>query len=73
MVELVAVLDPAVLVVPITAGKQPPECKDGAILVEAELHLERTSVTTSAKGGDTRTIYAAVIDNLISSDWYIGD
>jgi hypothetical protein len=54
-------------------GKQPPECEQGAILVEAQLHLERTSVTTSAREGDTRTVYSAVIDNLISSEWYIGD
>jgi hypothetical protein len=54
-------------------GKQPPECKRGAILVEAELHLERTSVRTSAEGGSSRTVYSAVIDKLISSEWYVGE
>jgi len=53
-------------------GPQPSDCKGAERFVEARLHLERTRVGISVPGGGTRTVYSAVIEELISCEWYTG-
>lgn len=51
-------------------GKQPPESQHGSILVDARIHLKHASIKTSEQGGGRKSVYAVVIEELYSSQWY---
>lgn len=52
-------------------GKQPPDCKNGTILVDAQIHLKQSGLKTSAKGGGRKSVYVVVIEELHYCGWYI--
>jgi hypothetical protein len=52
-------------------GPQPPDIKHARILVDAQIHLERTTVKRTTELGDSsRKVYKVVIEKLNSSQWY---
>ena len=52
-------------------GPQPPECRRGAVLVDARIRIEPASAGTSAEDGSKRSIHSVVIEELFHSEWYI--